>query len=206
MTKQNSEGHIQTENEEILDLNGLGSFISFLSELIEKLNTCVRVLPDVDNKGKSECPFSEQLYHQKEEAEEKLNEYLKKASKYMGLLSSEISKSHQTLRRVESDRSSLNYPQAKEKYEFAIHAQKQNIKKNMDQLQKLEDIISKASKCLQNSKSKQWPLGKPKNKDFGSPLNAHSPKGLSVSNFKGPSVNTEANSLISLGPLGGKHI
>lgn len=205
------EGHqhknsVMPENDEILDLRGVDSFISFLGELIENLKTRIRILPVVDEKGQSECPFAEQLYFQKDEAEQKLNEHLKKGSKYSDLLSKEISRGHENLSRIKSDRSSLNNPQAKEKYEFALHAQKQNINKYIEQLKELENVISKATESLQMSKSSQWPLGKPKERGFGSSNNTNSPKSLHETDLSGPSVKTEANSLISIGPLSGRGI
>lgn len=194
------------KNEEIYDLKELGTFISSLGKQIEKLDSAVKILPIVDEKGKSECPFAEQLYLQKEEAEDKLNEYIEKGPKYVDLLSKEISKGHQNLRQVESDHPSLNSPQAKEKYKFAIHAQKQNILKNRDQLQKLKDIISKALELIQKSKLKQWPLGKPKERNFGFSNNTNPPKALHDRGLSGPSIKTEANSLISIGPLSGRGV
>jgi coenzyme F420-reducing hydrogenase alpha subunit len=206
MEEHQQESYLMPENDEILDLNGLKSFISFLDELVENLKTKVGVLPVVDDKGGSECPFAEQLYFQKEEAEEKLNEHLKKGAQYVDLLSKEISKGHENLSRIKSDRSSLNNPQAKEKYEFATKAQKQNINKNIEQLRELEDVISKATECLRISKSSQWPLGKPKERGFGSSNNSNSPKRQHETDLSGPSLKTEANSLISIGPLSGRGI
>ena len=50
-----------------LSLKNLDSFMHHMNGLLKKLVDKVNVLPRVDDKGGSECPFAEDLYAEKEE-------------------------------------------------------------------------------------------------------------------------------------------
>ena len=205
--------HSQNKTKKFEDLKNVDSFMDQLSQLIEGLNSKFRILPKVDDKGQSECPFAEDLYAEKEKAAKEVSKKLKEASRYADLLKQEIARFRRNLSKIGADAGSLNSVQAKEKYASAKKAQEFHIDKNDKRLRKLTDLIAKAEKLLQVALEKKWPLGEPKKSFHPSqpPVDRKVSTGTPIQGaMQGkpyrPSFKTESDSLIAIGPLGGKQI
>jgi hypothetical protein len=208
--------HDQAKKFADLDLKDVDSYTSFLEKLLETLQSKINVLPKVDDKGRSECPFAENLYAQKEEATSNVIEELKKASRYLALLEQEISRLRQNLAQIESDTGALHLDQAKEKYITAKRSQEIHIEKNIHRKMRLSDLIARAEKLMQLAHKKKWPGGKPKERFRTPPLMAGGPTGVGATGFQNaipdvplppsPAFKTEIDSLMTLGPLGKKNI
>jgi hypothetical protein len=201
----------QTKEFADLNLKDVDSFMNYLAKLLETLQSKVDVLPKVDDKGRSECPFAENLYAQKEEAADKVTEELNKASRYMALLEQEIARLRRNLSQIEGDSSSLHLDQAKEKYLTAKQFQEIHIQKNIQRKKRLSDLIARAEKLLQHARKKMWPGGKPKDRFHPPPLMDREPNSGGVADFQAtsslalssqrPEIKNEIDNLMSLGPL-----
>jgi len=117
-----------------------------INELIKKAGMC----PEVDEKGRSECPIAlaEELYAKKMEKEEKVDSKLDELMLYIELIDKEIEKIYRNLSRIRSDASKLHYKQAKEKYDNVIRAQEFQLEKLRQQRTAILDLISKAKESL----------------------------------------------------------
>jgi hypothetical protein len=191
-----------------LRFKDIGSYMEFLDKLVEELQAAVKILPKVDEKGRSECPFTESLYVQKEKAEEKLIEELKKASGYLDLVKEEIAMWQRNFTQIKTDADDLSLPQARQEYNKAKEATNIQIEKNLKLQEKLLDLISKAEKRLQLAQEKKWPFGNPKEGFSQVPILGGSLGNVGAAEFNGqapasqrPALNNEIDSLMSLGPL-----
>ncbi|MDY6838835.1 MAG: hypothetical protein SWH78_12770 [Thermodesulfobacteriota bacterium] len=164
-----------------------------LAQLAQK----VRVLPKVDEKGRSECPFAEDLYAAKEEAAEKVREVLDKMPGYLRAVDREILRCKRNLAQVRSDAASLHLDKAQGKYHSAQENYRFQHKKYMQVRQRLIDLRSQAQKALQKACANKWPAGKPQKKFHGSAPARIAPASHAKGSL-GPSLATEVNSLLSL--------
>ena len=185
-----------------------------MPEVLKDLEDKVNRLPKVDEKGRSECPEAEDMYAEKNEAVEKCVKYLKKGKKYVIFVEWQLASNRRNLSRIKAGHSKLDNTQAKEEYRTAIENCTFHFKKYSKRLKNLRSLISKANKLLKKAREKKWPLGKPEKKFRPPPLMAGRLAGGDYTNIQGPSpvipvqqrpaLNTEINSLMSLGPLGNK--
>ena len=185
-----------------------------MPKVLKNLKDKVNRLPKVDEKGHSECPEAEDMYAEKEEAVEECVKYLEKGRKYVIFVEWQLATNRRDLSRIKSGHSKLDNTQAKEEYRTAIESCIFHFKKYSKRLKKLRSLISKANKLLKREREKKWPLGKPKKRFRPPPLIAGRLAGGDYTNIQGPSpiipiqpkpgLNTEINSLMSLGPLGNK--
>ena len=185
-----------------------------LKKSIEDLQAATQILPKVDEKGSSECPFAESLYAQKEKAEEKVIEELKNASGYLDLVKGEITMWRRNLTQIIADADALNLPQAREEYNKAKESTNIQIEKNVKLQEELLDLVSKAEQHLQLAQEKKWPLRKPKEGVGQVPILGGGLGNVGSTEFKAqapvvpmaqrPALNTEIDSLMSLGRLGNK--
>jgi hypothetical protein len=191
-----------------LSLKDVDSAMEYMAKLLGTLETKINVLPKVDERGDSECPFAEDLYAQKEEEMEKVRKHLEKLRGLLVILENEITRLRCNLSRVQTDGSSLHLESAKERYQSAKQGLEHHINKNQDKKKKILNLMSRAEKMLSLAGAKKWPSGKPKahkqvpsitsgqTKDFGNTLSS------GTSSHSGLSLNTEVKNLFSLGPLG----
>ena len=197
-----------------LRLENVDSFMASLAGLLDTLKTKVNVLPRVDDKGNSECPFAEDLYAERDEAEERVAEALQDASGYMELLDREIARLRGSFGRVQADANSLNSLRAKEEYQNAAQALEHHIGKNLERRKALSELIASAEKLLAFSRAKKWPVDKPQ-KSFrpgavlGGDLTGVRSLGPQASKPIGSGSSATLrdsvlDSLISLGPLSKK--
>lgn len=205
----------KSQEHDDLRLEDVNSFMSYMAGLLENLLNRANVLPEVDETGYSECPFAEDLYADKEEAVEKVTEELKKLPRYVNLVDQELARLRRNLAQISADASSLHLDQAKEKYLFAKRSLELHIEKNLRRREDLMDLNSRAEKLLGRARAKKFPGKEPGKRFHPSPaLNAGSISSgavgirgrapLSPSSTR-PSLKTEVDSLISLGPIGDKN-
>ena len=197
-----------------IELRDVDSFIWLMPKILGKLVSKIKILPKVDEKGQSECPFAEDLYAQKDKAAKEFVEELEKGSKYLKFIDEEIAKHRRNLSRIRSDHGSLHNAQAKEKYNNAVKSQEFHIEKNIQRREKLKGFIFSAEKLLQQAQEKKWPGGKPKESYRISPPIARGEAGGSDTKIQGsspvmpvhqrPALKTQIDDLMSLGPLGNK--
>ena len=207
--KSNENDHQGKPNEQDdLSLKDVDSFVHYMKGLVEELFSKIRVLPKVDQEGNSECPFAEDLYAQKDESMEKVEKESQKLPRYLGLVEKEIARCSANLEQISADRSSLNLEEAKEKYNVAKRSQESQYNSAIQQRKALVDLISRTEQALAMARSKEFPGRKPQ-KSFRPPagrLGGWGTSGSTDQASKGssprPSLETEIDTLISLGPLG----
>jgi hypothetical protein len=206
----------QIMSEEISDRNleRVTSVIKNMKALLENLSQKTSQLPKVDDKGNSECPYAEDLYAEQEEAITKVAEELKRLRRYQEIVDQLVAKHRRNLDLIRTDASSLHLDRAKEQYSSAELSQEHNYRQAVRCQKELLEIISWAENAIALARGKKFPGGKPEKKfrppsGFASGLSASgsagysgpaSPAGASFT----PSLKTEIDSLMSLGPLGGK--
>ena len=205
-----SQYELSKELEE-LNVKDVDSFIKFLSGDIEELVKKAGMCPEVDKEGRSECPFADDLYAQKEEMEKKVVNGLNKLRRYMELVDREIERFYRNLNQILADNNALHFKQAKEKYTDAMKAIEFQLEKFKQRRKALLDLSSKAEKALNFARSKKWPLGKPQEKFRPPSFMAGGPTRTTTSGYQSPSpvtfltpwpsVKSEIKSLMSLGPL-----
>jgi hypothetical protein len=210
MESEETNHHKRERQPSNIDLNFLYEFIDHLKELLDDLNSKNNVLPKVDKMGRSDCPFAERLYADKEEALGKVVNELKKIKEFIERMDFEIKRCEKNLGLIRFDRDGLSLDEARKQYDAARERQKKEQNVFIYQKQRLNDLLTKGNKLLKTARDKRhtWPLGKPKKKDNFNPeaildavLESKSNGGRNRSPG-GPVFNKELNSLVNLGPLG----
>jgi hypothetical protein len=204
----------QENKHDDLRVEDVSSFMNYLAGLLETLAAKINVLPMIDEEGNSECPFAEDLYEAKEDAEQKVTEELDKASHYISLLGQEIARLRGNHARISADAGSLNSAEAKERYLYAKRGLEQHIEKNLKQRDELMDLISKAERLLGLARSKKFPVKVHRKKSHVPPARGAGTIGSKATDMQEksppappsprPPTTTEVDSLISLGPIGKK--
>ena len=196
-----------------LSLEYVDSSISYKKGLVEELSSKTGQCPKVDQKGRSECPFAEDLYAEKEDVTEKVEKELQKLQRYLMLVEQEIARCSANLEQISADAGSLNIEQAKERYAAAKWSQESQYNKAVEQRNALIDLIARTEKTLAMARSKKFPGRKPQ-KGFRFPAGGsegwEATRSANGEAHETPpdrtSLKTEIESLISVGPLGRKDI
>jgi len=190
-----------TKESHELKLGDVEFFLKKVEGLLRNLETRMRILPEVNNEGVSECPFSEKLYAEKEKALKEVVEELTKAPIYKGVIDQEISGLRGNLAKIHADRNRLTLNEPKEKYLVAANATEFHINRNMERRNNLTNLIAKAEEIIDQAKRKTWPLGSPKKvRKISYGTKDQGQKWLG-SKWTGPGTRVEIDNLISLGQM-----
>lgn len=184
-----------------------------MSEHLNRLSKMVEQLPEVRNENQANDQSVENLYAEKEESIKKAAGEVKTLRGYGKQLEQYIATCSQNKGQISKDAKSLNMGKAKEKYAFAELSLGFSIKKATQRRKELSDMISWAEKVLKLAKSKKFPGRVPKKRFIPPPeimaalagvKRSESPsQAQAASSSSGPSFNSELNSLMALGPIGG---
>jgi hypothetical protein len=195
-----------------LRLRDVNPFIKFMSALLEEHDSKVERLPAVDPDGRSECPFAEGLYAEKEELTERVEKESKKIRPYLEIVDREVERCVANLGRINSDGNSLSLDVAREKYGQAKRAQEAEYEKAIQQRRALIGLMAWAAKAIAEARSKVFPGGKKTPHSFRPPFNVPEGRRMDSGNegtgkplIVQPSFKAEIDSLISLGPLKNKN-
>ena len=124
------------------------------------------MLPKVDEDGYSECPFAEQLYAQKQEQQQELQQHLEKLKTDSAQTETEIQKCKSNASIVGSDQSQLHSPDASEQYEQAEDKLKSKLKQLQEKRTHIRLKIQDVKKLLAKANEKNWPDGEPDGHKF----------------------------------------
>jgi len=209
-SKKNSQQKLSKALED-LNVKNVDSFMKFFSGNVEQLIKKAGMCPKVDEKGRSECPFADQLYAQKEEMEKKVVNGLTKLGRYRELVDKEIKRFHGNLNQIRSNANRLHSKQAKEKYTNANVACASQIEKNRQRQKALLDLNLRAKKALNLARSKKWPVQKPKKKYRSRSARTSRSPIVASKGFKNPAsispstplprLESAISNLMSIGPL-----
>lgn len=147
-------------SDECRKLKDLWPKVSQVETLIKELESAW-ALPLVDEDGSSECPFAEDLYARKEEAEAKLIDGVRMLEGYLPLLDKEISRCRSNLDRIRSDSQLLNRPEAQDSYGDAQKEQHLQYRMALAHRQQVEFVLQKAQIVLERAGGKKFPGREP---------------------------------------------
>jgi len=175
---------------------------------IEELESLRKYLPRVSPDGRSECPFAEDPYTQKEEKEAEVERRIGVYREYARAIEEELPYTKRTVAVVEEGNERLHHEQPKDHFDQAELEAKAEYKRIVDQRQKMQDLLARMQQALDRSRSIQFPGRKPR-KQFvpcsaSTPLQALPLPGLpgrpSTAGGAAEGFQREMNGLLSLGP------
>lgn len=194
-----------------LELKDVESFIRILRDKIQKVHEAVARLPKVDSKGRSECPFAEDLYAESDKLLHEFRLLREKIPGYMNLLDQEIVRFKNNLNQLQSGTSALKTAQPKEQFKFASQAYQFHYNKYLNTKRELTELAAESDQVVKQAANKRWPLGKPKKKPTYPMVRMNTTGPASnpyLSGNKNPmssgslsSASNEVNNLLSLGPV-----
>ena len=132
--------------------------------LMRKLDNIFKSLPTLTGKDDPQCTSAEDLYAQKEEAEEKLAKQLKYISSFKDTIQDLVDKQKKKLESLSIDKTSIKYEKAVKKYSFSIYLQEEKTLKTVTLQKEFCMVMDSGTKAIELSKNKKFPLGKPKRK------------------------------------------
>ena len=144
------------------ELKDLGPKINQVESQIKNLDSKTSILPRVDEDGSSECPFAEDLYAQKEEAEQELINGIRVLEGFLPVLEREIARCRNNLNRIRADASGLNRQEAKNGYSQAENQQKYQYQKFVEDRKNVLFVLKKANLVLEIARSKKYPGRQPR--------------------------------------------
>jgi len=173
---QNSGGRRAERAKE--DKEGLHNFNTALhdtAEAIKKLESKMSYLPMIDANGNSDCPFAEELYAQKEEAEQKVVREVDCLRHFLPLLDQQIARCRSNQSQVQSYAEKLAGPDVKNRYAAAKEIlERQYIEATQDRKEALF-VLDKAKLALERSRQRQWPGEAPQRRWFNPDSSAAAP-------------------------------
>jgi len=155
--------------EENITIAEIESFLSKAAGCVEELLHAARQLPEVNEDGSSECPFAEEWYAKKEEAQEKVSQCLKQLDEYSCWITEEIGRCKNNMTVISAQQDKLNNDRPR-KYFSDAEAQLAAIYKRLiTLLEKVKEIFMKAQEAFREAAQKQYPGKIPKKDKFSSP-------------------------------------
>ena len=198
------------------------------SALMRKLDSIFKRLPTLTGKEDPQCDSAEDLYAQKQEAEEELAVHLRYISPFQDTIQNFVDKQKKKLESLSIDKTRLKYEKAVNQYSFSIYLQEQKILEAMTIQKEFLMVMNSGPKTIKLAKTKKFPGGKPKRKSpiypigpFSSRSNDPSPimSDMPANQTIPPTTNNQImppipeiqpispvdnhiNDLVSIGPLG----
>lgn len=133
------------------------SFVDTVDTCVEQLLQATRQLPQVDDDGSSECPFAEQLYAEKEEAQRDAEICLEKLGEYIEWVEDQISRCKGNLSIISSGLQQLNTDAARDRLSEAEDNLEAFGKKLSELHDKVDEAMKKLDSALAESVPKRFP-------------------------------------------------
>jgi len=137
-----------------------------IDECMEGLRKAYDLLPKVDEEGYSECPFAEQLYAQKQEQQQELQQHLEKLKTDLAQTETDIQKCNSNASIVGSDQGQLHSQDVFERYEQAGDKLKSKLKQLHEKRTHIRLKIKDVEKLIAKANEKNWPDGEPEGQRF----------------------------------------
>jgi hypothetical protein len=170
-----------------------------LEILVAELRGKEEVLPKVDPDGSSECPFAEDLYRAKADAQQAVMEKLNVARSLLEREQKEQKRCETNLQRIEGDMAKLNEVVAKQAYGVSLGLQEQeyvNVQRNIG---KLQNGISKATLTMDQATQYTFPIPLGEVMDVGGPSVAGQRRYAGENSGLG--TDNLVDDLIEMGPM-----
>ena len=146
--------------------NNLNRISEQADRAIKELQSKASSLPIVEEDGSSECPFAEDLYAQKEEAEDKLRDLLSDLNGQIPLLTDDIARHRRNLKQISADKEKLTTPQPKGSYSSAEQQLQSDLHVALRIQERFRDILKRAKLALEIAATQTFPGRKPQRKGF----------------------------------------
>jgi len=168
---------------------------------LEKLDRAMTSLPHVDEQGSSECPFAEDLYAQKEEAEKQVLEDVNRLMGYMRAIEHAIAQCRSNVARIRADSAKLNGEKARDSFSSAEEAAERELREAIQDRDAISVVLARAQAVLKVSQTRKFPGREPQRRP---PVPVVVP---GASEGPGPrlpagGIGRELGGLLSIGPLG----
>ena len=155
--------------EETITIAEIEAFLQKAAKCVEELLRAASQLPKVDENGSSECPFAEELYAKKEEAQKKVQQCLPQLNIYRGWVGQEINRCKKNLVVISAHQDMLNRDRPRRYFSQAETKLAALYKKLLTLREKIDQMIKKIQEALREAAQKQYP-GKIPQKDRYSSL------------------------------------
>lgn len=176
------------------------AFIAVAQSCINKLQSATKVLPKVDKDGSSECPFAEELYAQKEEAQKEAQECLEKLGEYQLWVENQIRICQNNLSIISSGKAALRTDRPRDRLSEAEDNLSAFCKKLEELLGKIEDVFRQLQAAIMEASQKQFP-GRIPRKNPGFPILLSEPDSAHNRNISA-GLDNDLKLMISRGPSG----
>jgi len=174
------------------------------SALADRVESANNNLPYVDDSQESECPFTEQLYAQKEKLEQELKSKVEVLKRYHKVLSSKVDRCREILQEIQVDSAKLKLQETSKHYSQALEAQQSQYDSAVDNRDAVSVVLKKAQAILNVSRSRKYP-GKTLDEQFPFPAGMPGPlaSAAQTPDPQSPAggLSNEISGLISMGPL-----
>lgn len=193
------------------NLKMASSVVQELVNWTEQLSQKIQALPSVDKDSKSECPYAERLYAEKNELIECVIEKWNSACSYKRSIEDAIEKQRQRLNIITTDANKIHQRKTRDGYSLAAVDQEYIIKKAIDQKRVLKEALAWSAKIIQTAKSARYPGKTPEKKFIPPTMPVQENPPLYNNLVETPSTpsespkpgqfNNEIQNLFSAGPL-----
>ena len=177
-------------------------YVGIADSCVEQLLQAARQLPRVEEDGSSECPFAEERYAIKEEAQRDAEICLEKLGAYLSWVDDQIGRCENNLQTISSGQQQLNTDSARDKLSEA-EEQLDAFRKRLTKLRDdIEDAMKKVDKALQESVGKRFPGKIPqKNPQFTVPPSVPFWPDSNSSQGNSGSADENLKEMLSMGPI-----
>ncbi len=143
-------------------IRNVKSALGYSEKVLDAWNSKFSILPDVDSKGNSSCSFAERLYAYKEEKEADIVKQIEELRKHDYALVREMGQVRRNMSVIASGAGRIHADPTKDEYEKARGAQEFAYNKLAEKREDIRKMIAKLEEALRLSRTKKWPLGKPR--------------------------------------------
>ena len=124
---------------------------------VEELQRTSGQLPKVDEDGNSECPFAEQLYAEKEEAQNEVNACLKQMDEYRKWIDEEIAGCKNDLTVISAHQEYIHRDKPRAHYSDAEAEAAATLKHLEEVKENMEEALEQMQESTKEASPKQYP-------------------------------------------------
>ena len=143
------------------DLDDLESEIAAVAADISSLHSAVHSLPAVDDAGRSECPFAEELYAKKEVLQQKVAAHIGRLYDYLGAVEAEIQRLRKNLTVISAHEEMISSDGVRQSFTDAEVNMAALGKRYVQMRERLKETIEDVHRALMDASAKSWPGGMP---------------------------------------------
>ena len=167
-------------------------------EYMEELRKAYRILPKVDEDGYSKCSFAEQLYFQKQESEQQLQQQNERLKADLAEINAKIKKCKSNEGIIASDQDQLHGQDALDQYEEAQNKLKTRLKQLREKRTHIKSKNKDVEELLGKTCKKIWPDGDPEERGASCVPSSASPENSMPPDNRQLSTDQQLNGLFEI--------